>query len=61
MFLWSQSKENRVIFLRRHWFGDSVQDIARSMGLSASAVSVRLNRIRGKLRDYLVKEDWFRG
>ena len=61
LFLWSQSKENRVIFLRRHWFGDSVQDIAGSMGLSESAVSVRLSRIRGKLRDYLVKEDWFRG
>lgn len=61
LFLWSQSKENRVIFLRRHWFGDSVQDIAGSMGLSESAVSVRLSRIRGKLRDYLVKEDWFHG
>lgn len=58
LFLWSQSKENRVIFLRRYWFGDSVQDIARQMGLSEAAVSVRLNRIRGKLRDYLMKEDW---
>ena len=61
LFLWSQSKENRVIFLRRHWFGDSVQEIARTTGISESNVSVRLNRIRRKLREYLVKEEWIRG
>ena len=58
LFLWSQSRENRAIFLRRYWYGDSVQDIARTVGLSESAVSVRLNRLRRKLRAYLVKEDW---
>ena len=55
-FLDTLSKENRVIFLRRHWYGDSVTDIARSLSLSESNVSVRLHRTRQKLKAYLEKE-----
>lgn len=58
-FLDTLSRENRVIFLRRYWFGDSVKDIARISGLSENLVSVRLNRIREKLRHYLIKEGLF--
>lgn len=60
-FLGTLSRENRVIFLRRHWFGDSVKDIARQVGLSENAVSARLSRIRGQLRSYLTKEEWIHG
>ena len=60
-FLDTLSKENRVLFLRRHWFGDSVKDIARQLGMSENAVSARLSRIRGQLRGYLIKEDWIDG
>lgn len=55
-FLGTLSKENRVIFLRRHWFGDSIPEIARGLGLSENTVSVRLSRTRSKLKDYLLKE-----
>lgn len=55
-FLDLQAKENRVIFLRRYWFGDSVKDIARDVGMKEGAVSVRLNRLRSALRDHLSKE-----
>lgn len=58
-FLDTLSKENRVIFLRRYWFGDSVKDIAKFSGLSENLVSVRLNRIRDKLKHYLIKEGLF--
>ena len=57
-FLDVQTKENRVIFLRRYWFGDSVRQIARDFGLREGTVSVRLNRIRNTLRDYLYKEGY---
>ncbi len=33
-FLDTLSQENRVIFLRRYWFGDSGRDIAGRVGLS---------------------------
>ena len=55
-FLRSQSPENRILFLRRYWFGDSVKDIARARGMTQGAVSVRLNRLRSKLKDHLYKE-----
>lgn len=57
-FLSAQSKESRILFLRRYWFGDSVKDIARSMGMKESAVSVRLHRTRSALKDYLYKEGY---
>ena len=57
-FLEGQAKENRMIFLRRYWFGDSVRDIARALDMKENAVSVRLSRIRGQLKDYLIKEGY---
>ena len=57
-FLASQSKENRYIFVRRYWYGDSVGDIASALNMQENAVSVRLNRIRKSLKDYLLKEGY---
>lgn len=58
-FLDTQSKDSRVIFLRRYWFGDSVKEIARAMAMTEGAVSVRLNRVRNALKHYLKKEGYF--
>ena len=58
-FLSTVSRENRVIFLRRYWFGDSVKDIAADLQLSENTVSVRLNRLRDKLRSYLSQEGFY--
>lgn len=55
-FLDTASPDSRVIFLRRYWFGDSVKDIAVSMHMHEGTVSVRLNRTKSKLKDYLIKE-----
>ncbi len=60
-FLETQSRENRYIFLRRYWYGDSVRDIATALKMQENAVSVRLNRLRGKLKEYLVKEGYHYG
>ena len=57
-FLDTVSKDSRVIFLRRYWFGDSVKEIARSLGMTQNAVSVRLNRTRQQLHTYLYKEGY---
>ena len=55
-FLDTLSKDDRVLFLRRYWFGDSVADLARSRRCSTGSISVRLHRIRTQLKDYLYKE-----
>ena len=48
--------EKRNIFLRRYWFLDSVEDIARRFGFSTSKVKTTLFRCRKELREFLVKE-----
>lgn len=58
-FLEKQTKENRTLFLRRYWFGDSVRDAAQALGLSQNAAAVRLNRMRSKLREHLIKEGYY--
>lgn len=60
-FLETLPEMSRVIFLRRYWFGDTVQDIAKKMGMTESAVSVRLYRTRDKLKTYLIKEGFYEG
>lgn len=55
-FLDTIPKENRTIFLRRYWFGDSVKEIGKNFGLRENTVTVRLNRTRERLRTYLQKE-----
>lgn len=55
-FLSQQSKENRIIFVKRYYFGRSVSEVAREMGMSENAVSTRLARTRERLRRYLEDE-----
>ena len=45
-FLWKQTADNRMIFVRRYWFGDSVSEIALRYEISQSAVLMRLSRMR---------------
>ena len=58
-FLDTLSADNRNLFLRRYWFGDSVKDAARAFDLSENAAAVRLSRIRNQLKDYLIKEGYY--
>lgn len=55
-FLDSISRENRLIFLRRYWYADSIAEIAGRYGISQSKVKVQLYRTRSKLKQYLQKE-----
>ena len=58
-FLEDMDSTSRTLFLRRYWFGDRVEDIAGAMGMSRNAVSVRLHRLRNRLRAYLNEEGYF--
>ena len=58
-FLDTLTTENRVIFMRRYWFADSYKDIAEFMGLSEKNISVRLSRIREKMKQYLIEREVF--
>ena len=58
-FLDTLTVENRVIFMRRYWFADSYKDIAELVGLSEKNISVRLTRIREKMKQYLIEREVF--
>ena len=58
-FLDTLTLENRVIFMRRYWFADSYKDIAEFVGLSEKNISVRLTRIREKMKQYLIEREVF--
>lgn len=57
-FLREQPQQNRVIFVRRYWYADSVGEIAQRYALSEGAVLMRLKRTRDKLAAYLKKEGY---
>ena len=55
-FLRDQKEEARIIFVRRYWYVDSINDIAKMFNISESKVKSSLFRTRNKLRVYLEKE-----
>lgn len=55
-FLATLTPENRMIFLRRYWYVETVGEIAEKYGITENAVSTRLHRTREKLAKFLEKE-----
>ncbi len=55
-FLKTLDKDNRILFVRRYWHAESIEDLAKLFQISPHAVSVRLSRTREKLKKHLKKE-----
>lgn len=55
-FLDSLTLENRLIFLRRYLYVETVAEIAQRYNFSESKVKTQLHRTRKKLHEYLAKE-----
>lgn len=58
-FLDTLEPDSRDLFMRRYWFGDSIRELSRSTGIRENLLSVRLHRIRAKLKHYLYKEGFW--
>jgi len=52
-FLGALRPEARIIFMRRYWFGDSIQEIAKKMNCGESKVKMTLSRLRLQLKGVL--------
>lgn len=50
-----QTKQNRIIFLRRFFFLDAEKEIAAWLGISEDAVEARLRRMKADLKKHLIK------
>ena len=55
-FLDTLGTESRVIFMKRYWFCDEINEIAKSVNSSEANVYQKLSRTRKKLRTFLEKE-----
>ena len=51
-------REDRVIFMRRYWYGDEVQALARAHGVGPNQMSKRLLRLREGLKRELEREGY---
>jgi len=60
-FLKTQKAAHRVAFVRRYWYGDSMEQVAQHMGWSVGKTKTVLFRLRAKLRTYLTKEGFMNG
>ncbi len=58
-FLEQLPERERWLFLRRYWYADSIEDLARAADMHENHVYVVLHRIRKKLKTALEKEGIF--
>lgn len=57
-FVHSLSPEDRTVFLRRYWYGDTIEELSASTGETHSKITGMLFRTRKKLRKYLKTEGY---
>ena len=55
-FLMSENKQNRMIFIRRYWYYDSIEIISKEFRVNSKTVGSILFRMRKRLKTYLEKE-----
>lgn len=57
-FLWTLPEEQRDLFVRRYWYGDSIEAACRRFGIGQSKAKVSLKRTRDRLRDHLIQRGY---
>ena len=57
-FLEDYPKQQQILFVKRYFYCQSVQEIADDCGMSQSNVKTSLFRMRGKLKDFLIQEGY---
>ena len=59
VFLSNLSRTNRLLFVRRYWYMDSISTLALTLGMTPGAVRTRLARLRSQLKEELVSKGVF--
>lgn len=58
-FVSSLPPQERNLFIRRYFFAESISEIAQKYTMTENHVSVKLRRIRQKLKKHLTEEGYF--
>ncbi len=56
VFLATLRKEDRQLFVRRYWLGEELGEAAKALGMAPQRASLRLFRVKDKLKGFLMKE-----
>ncbi len=54
-FVATLSRRDRIIFIRRYWYSEPIENISRGLKIKSTTVRVALHRIRTRLKDHLEK------
>lgn len=57
-FLNTLSRRELYFFMRRYWYCDSLDKISEQSGVPKNKISSKLFRIRARLKQYLLKEEY---
>ncbi len=57
-FLDTLTPKKRSLFICRYWYSDSISTIARRYGMTEGNVATTLNRLRTKLKEYLLERGY---
>lgn len=55
-FLGGLKQRDRIVFMRRYWYADTPEHIAKELSMTEQSVNVLLFRTRKKLKQFLEKE-----
>lgn len=55
-WLRAQAHDDRVLFVRRYWYGEAVNDLARQWGCTPNQLAKRMLRLRQSLKQTLEQE-----
>lgn len=58
-FLYGEKELSRRLFVKRYFFQEKIESIAKEHGLTSASVKVTLHRMRTRLAAYLSKEGYF--
>ena len=57
-WLRGRSREDRILFLRRYWYGVELQELAAERGMSPNRLAQKMHRLRRSLKQTLEKEGY---
>lgn len=59
MWLTSLPQDDRVLFMRRYWYGESVKQLAKKCGVTPGKLAKRMFKLRQSLKSTLEREGCF--
>ncbi len=57
-FLESLPRKSRIIFVQRYWYARAIRDIGKELGINENTVTVKLKRMRNRLKKILEEEGY---